>query len=32
MLWVSDFTRVSIWQGVVYVAFIIDTFADKIVG
>ena len=28
MLWVSDFTRVSIWQGVVYVAFIIDTFAD----
>ena len=32
MLWVSDFTHVSIWQGVVYVAFIIDTFADKIVG
>ena len=32
MLWVSDFTRVSIWQGVVYVAFIIDTFADKILG
>ena len=32
MLWVSDFTRVSIWQGVVYVAFIIDTSADKIVG
>jgi transposase InsO family protein len=32
MLWVSDFTRVSIWQGVVYVAFIIDSFADKIVG
>ena len=30
MLWVSDFTHVSIWQGVVYVAFIIDTFADKI--
>ena len=28
MLWVSDFTRVSIWQGVVYVAFIIDTFPD----
>ena len=28
MLWVSDFTRVSIWQGFVYVAFIIDTFAD----
>ena len=32
MLWVSDFTHVSIWQGVVYVAFIIDTFAVKIVG
>jgi putative transposase len=32
MLWVSDFTHVSIWQGVVYVAFITDTFADKIVG
>jgi putative transposase len=32
MLWVSDFTYVSAWQGFVYVAFIIDTFADKIVG
>ena len=32
MLWVSDFTYVSTWQGFVYVAFIIDTFADKIVG
>tara|TARA_R110002111_G_scaffold122277_1_gene186043 strand:- start:1409 stop:2044 length:636 start_codon:yes stop_codon:yes gene_type:complete len=32
MLWVSDFTYVSSWQGFVYVAFIIDTFADKIVG
>ena len=32
MLWVSGFTYVSTWQGVVYVAFIIDTFADKIVG
>jgi transposase InsO family protein len=31
-LWVSDFTYVSTWQGFVYVAFIIDTFADKIVG
>jgi len=28
----DDFTYVSTWQGFVYVAFIIDTFADKIVG
>ena len=32
MPWVSDFTYVLTWQKVVYVAFIIDTFADKIVG
>lgn len=32
MLWVSDFTYVSTWQGFVYVAFVIDTFADRIVG
>jgi putative transposase len=32
MLWVSDFTYVSTWQGFIYVAFIIDTFADRIVG
>jgi putative transposase len=32
MLWVSDFTDVSTWQGFVCVDFIIDTFADKIVG
>lgn len=31
-LWVSDFTYVSTWQGFVYVAFVIDTFANKIVG
>ena len=31
-LWVSDFTYVSSWQGVVYVAFVIDVFARKIVG
>ena len=31
-LWVSDFTYVSNWQGFVYVAFVIDTFANKIVG
>ena len=32
MLWVSDFTYVSTWQGFVYVAFINDTFANRIVG
>jgi putative transposase len=31
-LWVSDFTYVSTWQGFVYVAFVIDTFARYIVG
>ena len=31
-LWVSDFTYVSTWQGFIYVAFVIDTFADRIVG
>ena len=31
-LWVSDFTDVSSWQGRVYVAFVIDVFAHKIVG
>jgi transposase InsO family protein len=31
-LWVSDFTHVSTWMGMVYVAFIIDVFARKIVG
>ena len=28
MPWVSDFTCVSTWQGFVYVAFVIDTFAN----
>ena len=32
MLWVSDFTYVVTWQGFVYVAFVIDTFARRIVG
>ena len=32
LLRVSDFTYVSTWQGFVYVAFVIDTFADRIVG
>ena len=31
-LWVSDFTYVSTWMGMVYVAFVIDVFARKIVG
>ena len=31
-LWVSDFTYVPTWQGMVYVAFVIDVFARKIVG
>ena len=31
-LWVSDFTYVSSWKGMVYVAFVIDVFARKIVG
>jgi putative transposase len=32
MLWVSDFTYVSTWAGMVYVAFVIDVFARRIVG
>lgn len=32
LLWVSDFTYVATWQGFVYVAFVIDTFARRIVG
>ena len=32
MLWVSDFTYASTWQGFAYVAFVIDTFANCIVG
>jgi putative transposase len=31
-LWLSDFTYVSTWSGFVYVAFIIDAFARRIVG
>lgn len=31
-LWVSDFTYVSTWVGMIYVAFVIDVFARKIVG
>ena len=31
-LWVSDFTYVAAWRGFVYVAFVIDIFARRIVG
>lgn len=32
VLWVSDFTYVSTWAGFVYVAFVIDVYARRIVG
>jgi len=31
-LWVSDFTYVSTWQGWLYVAFVIDVYARRIVN
>jgi transposase InsO family protein len=31
-LWVSDFTYVSTWGGLIYVAFVIDAFARRVVG
>jgi transposase InsO family protein len=31
-LWVSDLTYVATWRGFVYVAFVIDVFARRIVG
>jgi putative transposase len=31
-LWLSDFTYVSSWSGFVYVAFVIDAYARRIVG
>lgn len=31
-LWVSDFTYLPTWSGTVYVAFVIDVFARRIVG
>ena len=31
-LWVSDFTHVATWSGFVYVAFVIDAYARRIVG
>ncbi|MBT2381525.1 DDE-type integrase/transposase/recombinase, partial [Streptomyces sp. ISL-111] len=30
--WVADFTHVATWAGVVYVAFVVDTFSRRIVG
>jgi transposase InsO family protein len=31
-LWVSDFTYVATWAGFVYVAFVVDAYARRIVG
>jgi hypothetical protein len=31
-LWLSDFTYVATWRGFVYVAFVIDAYARRIVG
>jgi putative transposase len=31
-LWVADLTYVATWRGFVYVAFVIDVFARRIVG
>lgn len=31
-LWVADFTYVATWRGMVYVAFVVDVFARRIVG
>ena len=31
-LWVSDLTYVATWRGFVYVAFVVDVFARRIVG
>lgn len=31
-LWISDFTYVATWTGFVYVAFVIDAYARRIVG
>ena len=32
VLWVSDFTYVASWTGFVYVAFVVDAYARRIVG
>lgn len=31
-LWVADFTYVATWVGCVYVAFVVDVFARRIIG
>lgn len=31
-IWVADFTYVATWRGFVYVAFVVDVFARRIVG
>jgi transposase InsO family protein len=31
-LWVADLTYVATWRGLVFVAFVIDAFARRIVG
>jgi transposase InsO family protein len=31
-LWVADFTYVATWTGFVYVAFVIDVFARRVIG
>jgi len=31
-LWIADFTYVATWTGFVYVAFVIDVFARRIIG
>ena len=31
-VWVTDFTYVRTWAGFVYVAFVVDAFAQRIVG
>ena len=31
-LWVADFTYVATWAGFVYVAFVVDVFARRIIG
>ncbi|MEU4863423.1 IS3 family transposase [Kitasatospora aureofaciens] len=30
--WAADFTHIATWAGVVYVAFVVDTFSRRIVG
>jgi putative transposase len=32
VLWLSDFTYVATWTGFVYVTFVIDAYARRIVG